>query len=197
MNVRGGKYGDDKVFIIYSFKTENSEDIGYGHVDMGTIPYLIIYDLSTSKIIKDGIKMDNFVMNTNEDLKTFNDGVLIWASTNKDGKLIIHKIGTPLLNEAFDDIKYILTKDDLIDGKEKEKENDEKDKEKENDEKDKEKENDEKNSSISTKVKVIIIIAIIIFTLLLIFAIYKLIRCLCFKKENEEINGLDEDGLVN
>ena len=87
MNVRGGKYGDDKVFIIYSFKTENSEDIGYGHVDMGTIPYLIIYDLSTSKIIKDGIKMDNFVMNTNEDLKTFNDGVLIWASTNKESKL--------------------------------------------------------------------------------------------------------------
>ena len=196
MSVRGGKYGDDKVFIIYSFKTENSEDIGYGHVDMGTIPYLIIYDLSTSKIIKDGIKMDNFVMNTNEDLKTFNDGVLIWASTNKDGKLIIHKIGTPLLNETFDDIKYILTKDDLIDGKEKE--NDEKENENENEnENEKEKENDEKNSSISTKVKVIIIIAIIIFTLLLIFAIYKLIRCLCFKKENEEINGLDEDGLVN
>ena len=52
-------------------------------------------------------------MNTNEDLKTFNDGVLIWASTNKEGKLIIHKIGTSLLNEKYDDINYILTKDDL------------------------------------------------------------------------------------
>ena len=98
---------------------------------------------------------------------------------NKESKLIIQKIGTPLLNETYDDIKYILTKDDLIDGKEKEKEN------------------DEKKSSISTKVKVIIIIAIIIFTLLLIFAIYKLIRCLCFKKETENINNLDEDRLVN
>ena len=52
-------------------------------------------------------------MNTNEDLKTFNDGVLIWASTNKEGTLIIHKIGTSLLNEKYDDINYILTKDDL------------------------------------------------------------------------------------
>ena len=172
MQVRGGRYGDNKVFIIYSYKPKNSKDFGWGYVDMGTIPYLCILDISTSKIIKDGIKMDKFVMNTNEDLKSFNDGVLIWASTNKEGKLIIQKIGTPLLNETYDDIKYILTKDDLVEKK-------------------------EKNSFFTTKVKVIILIAIIIFILLLIFIIYKLIRCLCSKKETEDINSLDQDKLVN
>ena len=65
MNVRAGKYGDDKVFIIYSFKPMKSKDISYGYVDMRTIPY--IFDISTSKIIKDGIKMDKFVINTNKD----------------------------------------------------------------------------------------------------------------------------------
>ena len=172
MQVRAGRYGDNKVFIIYSYKPKNSKDFGWGYVDMGTIPYLCIFDISTSKIIKDGIKMDKFVMNTNEDLKSFNDGVLIWASTNKEGKLIIQKIGTPLLNETYDDIKYILTKDDLVEKK-------------------------EKNSFFTTKVKVIILIAIIIFILLLIFIIYKLIRCLCSKKETEDINSLAEDKLVN
>ena len=122
MNVIAGKYGDDKVFIVYSFKPIDSRDTGYGYIDMGTIPYLCIFDISTFKIIKDGIEMDKFVINTNEDLKTFNNGVLIWASTNKESKLIIQKIGTPLLNETYDDIKYILTKDDLIEEKEKEEE---------------------------------------------------------------------------
>ena len=54
-------------------------------------------------------------MNTNEDLRTFEDGVLIWATSNKQGKLTINKIGTPRLNENNDDIEYELTNEDLID----------------------------------------------------------------------------------
>jgi len=64
-------------------------------------------------------------MNSNEDLHTFNDGVLIWASTNEKAKLVINKIGTPRLDESFDDIDYILTKDDLT-KEEEEKEKEEK-----------------------------------------------------------------------
>ena len=47
MNVRAGKYGDDKVFIIYSEKPQNSKDWGWGYLDMGTIPHLYIIDIST------------------------------------------------------------------------------------------------------------------------------------------------------
>ena len=172
-NVRAGKYGDDKVFIIYSFK-QNSKDFGWGYIDKGTIPYLCIYDISKSKLIKDGIKMDKFIMNTNEDIKTFNDGVLIWASTNKEGKLIIQKIGTPLLNEKkYDDINYILTKNDLV----------------------KEEDNNENNSVYS--IKVIIIIAAIIVALIITFSIYILIRRQCRKKTDEDINSLPHDKLIN
>ena len=172
MNVRAGKYGDDKVFIIYSEKPQNSKDWGWGYLDMGTIPHLYIIDISTLKKIKDNIKLDKLTMNTNEDLKTFNDGVLIWAATNKEGKLIIHKVGIPLLNEKYDDINYILTKDDLV----------------------KEKDDDEKNSFFSTKV---IIIAVVIFTLLLIIAIYMLLRCLFSKKTTEDVNSLPEEKLTD
>ena len=52
-------------------------------------------------------------MNTNEDLRTFRDGVLIWGGANKDGKLVIHKIGTPLLDDSYDDITETITKDDV------------------------------------------------------------------------------------
>ena len=58
-------------------------------------------------------KYDKLLMNTNEDLRTFRDGVLIWGGANKDGKLVIHKIGTPLLDDSYDDITETITKDDV------------------------------------------------------------------------------------
>ena len=172
MQVRAGKYGDDKVFIIYTEKPKNSKDFGWGYLDMGTIPYLYVIDIITLKKIKDNIKLDKLIMNTNEDLKTFNDGVLIWASTNKEGKLIIHKVGTPLLNEKYDDINYILTKDDLNE----------------------EKGDDENNSNFSA---IVIIIVVIIVILLLILAVYILIRRLYSKKTSEDIISLTQDTFIN
>ena len=50
-----------------------------------------------------------------EDFITFADGVLIWASSNSDGKLVINKIGKPKLDESYDDITRKLTIQDLID----------------------------------------------------------------------------------
>ena len=176
MQVRAGRYGDDKVFITYSNIT-NPRDYRYGFIEMGTIPYFYIIDISTLKILKKDIKLDKLIMNTNEDLKTFYDGVLIWASTNKEKKLVINKIGTPLLNEKYDDINYILTKDDLIE--------------------EKEKEIDENNTFLSTGVKVAIIIAVIIVALLLIFGIYMILRYLCSKKVNEDINSLPQNKLTD
>ena len=111
LHVRVGKLGDDKAFIIYN----ESQYQGNGIVTqpVGEKPKVCIVNMKTLNIEKSDIFIDNLYMNSNEDLDTFNDGVLIWATSNKEGKLVINKIGTPRLNESFDDIDYILTKDDL------------------------------------------------------------------------------------
>ena len=89
--VRAGKFGDDKVFITYSFVSNKNDQY---YVLKGVIPNFALIDVSNSKKIKVNVKHNKLLMNTNEDLRTFGDGVLIWATANKDGKLSIIKIGT-------------------------------------------------------------------------------------------------------
>ena len=91
MQVRAGKFGDDKVFITYMDTTSGSY---YGNVESGTTPYFFLIDVPNRKKLKSDVKLTKLIMNTNEDLRTFGDGVLIWATSNKDGKLSIIKIGT-------------------------------------------------------------------------------------------------------
>ena len=52
-----------------------------------------IIKLPNIEIIQDDITINKLVMNTNEDLRTFRNGVLIWASADTDNKLVINKIG--------------------------------------------------------------------------------------------------------
>ena len=79
MQLRAGKYGDNKLFIIYSpTKTKGSHY--YGSVDKGTIPKVFIIELPSFKYIVNDQQYDNLLMNTNEDLRTFSDGVIIWAA---------------------------------------------------------------------------------------------------------------------
>ena len=91
MQVRAGKFGDDKVFITYMDTTSGSY---YGNVPSGTTPYFFLIDVPNRKKLKSDVKLTKLIMNTNEDLRTFGDDVLIWATSNKDGKLSIIKIGT-------------------------------------------------------------------------------------------------------
>ena len=92
MQVRAGKFGYDYVFILYANTTIEGGN-GYGNVPKGTIPYFTIIDVLTLKRIKADAKLNRFLMPTNEDLKTFQDGVIIWATSNKEGKLTINKVG--------------------------------------------------------------------------------------------------------
>ena len=64
-------------------------------------------------IINDVVYDDKLLMNTNEDLRTFKDGVLIWAAADKDKNLVINKIGTPLLDHTYEDNDYIITKSEV------------------------------------------------------------------------------------
>ena len=80
----------------------------------GTIPKLIVLKLPDNEFVVNDVEKENLLMNTIEDLRTFSDGTLIWATANINGKLVINKIGTPKLDDSYDDIDYILTKNDLV-----------------------------------------------------------------------------------
>ena len=108
--IRAGKFGDNKVFLVYYETNKLGCIISQ---EAGCKPKVFIIQVNNFNIIKNDIFIDKLYINSNDDFQTFNDGVLIWASTNEKGKLVINKIGTPRLNESFDDIKYILTKNDL------------------------------------------------------------------------------------
>ena len=106
VRVRGGKFGDDKVFIIYNFTSPTNK---------GKHPNVFIIQLPNFEYIKKDVYYKDLLMNTCEDFKTFDDGVLIWATSNIDGKLVINKIGSPKLDDSYDDVSHILTKQDIID----------------------------------------------------------------------------------
>ena len=112
MQLRAGKYGDDQIVIIYS-ETSNPGHNSYGNIPKGTVPKVIVVKVSTMQISINDQTYDKLLMNTNEDLRTFRDGVLIWGTSNKDGKLVINKIGTPLLDDSYEDIKTIVTKEEV------------------------------------------------------------------------------------
>ena len=98
IQVRAGKFGEDKVFIIYSETTSTGVN-NYGNVAKGTIQKLYIIQLSDYSFVETDENNANLLMNTNEDLRTFDDGVLFWATSNSEGKLVINKFGTPILDE--------------------------------------------------------------------------------------------------
>ena len=171
MQLRAGKYGDDKIIIIYS-ETESYGHNWYGFIARGTIPKVFILSVSNMQIIINDKIYDKLLMNTNEDLRTFRDGVLIWGATNEDGKLVIYKIGTPMLDDSYEDINTIITKEEV-------------DKIKKNI---KEEEEDKKEDEKELNILVIVGIAIggVIVVIAMIIGIYFLVKC-C-KSKNKDID---------
>ena len=112
MQLRAGKYGNDKIIIIYG-ETDKAGNNGYGNIAKGTRPKVFVISVSDMNKIVNDQSYNNLLMNTNEDLRTFRDGVLIWGGADSEGKLVIHKIGTPSLTDDDEDIKDIMTKEDV------------------------------------------------------------------------------------
>ena len=102
MQLRAGKFGDDQIIIIYG-ETNLFGNNNYGKISKGTKPKLFLISVTDMSITINDKEYDNLLMNTNEDLRTFRDGVLIWGAADIDGKLIIHKIGTPSLTDSDED----------------------------------------------------------------------------------------------
>ena len=92
MQVRAGRLGDDKVFITY-LETNSKGHGYYGNIPKGSVPKVFVIKLPDFEYIKNDQKLDDLLMNTNEDLRTFRNGVLIWGSCDADNNLVINKIG--------------------------------------------------------------------------------------------------------
>ena len=114
MQLRAGKLGDDKLFIIYA-PTTTSGSHWYGNVPRGTVPKVFVIGLPNFNFIREDVQIEGLLMNTNEEIRTFQDGVLIWATSNSNGNLTINKVGTQRLDKSYDDINYILSQNDLKD----------------------------------------------------------------------------------
>ena len=112
MQIRAGKYGSDFIFIIYA-ETNSLGNNGYGNIPKGTNPKVYVLKVSDMSKIVDDQAYSNLFMNTNEDLRTFRDGVLIWGGADAEGNLIVHKIGTPTLSDADVEVSEIITKEDV------------------------------------------------------------------------------------
>ena len=153
MQLRAGKYGNDKIIIIYA-ETSNQGNNGYGNVAKGTVPRVFVIKIPDINIQINDVTYDKLLMNTNEDLRTFRDGVLIWGAANKDGNLVINKIGKSSLDDSYEDVNYKITKKEVEDIKNKIKEEEEKDEQ--------EVAEDNHDSSLSAGAIAAIVISIII-----------------------------------
>ena len=198
IQLRIGKYGDNKLLIIYtSTKTKGSNlNVTVGE---GTIPNLFVIELPSFKYLANDQQYDNLLMNTNEDLRTFDDGVIIWATANSSGNLVINKIGSPILDNSYDDVNYIITKNDL---KEIENEYNEKDEGKyyddeDNEDEEREHENEE-SKSLSGWAKFGISLGVISGVIIFAFSIFILYKY-CKKKNSERefnLNNLNNEMLL-
>ena len=157
--VRAGKLGTNLLVINYF------EDA----VVKGSIPNVFVYELPNfSKKVNDK-QIDKIIMNTIEDLRTFADGVLIWATSNKEGKLVINKIGSTRLDDTYDDINDIITKKDVK-------------------KYDKEFIVQKKSNNLSAGAKFGIALAIILGIILLACGLFILWKYFKFKKDGKEFN---------
>ena len=107
MQVRAGKYGNDKVIITYLGTTRSGHNY-YGNIPMGSSPNIFVVKLPDFSFIINDEKMDDLLMNTNEDLRTFSNGILIWATSDSSNYLVINKIG---IGDTYDIIPSIIWKD--------------------------------------------------------------------------------------
>jgi hypothetical protein len=95
--VRAGKLGED-IIILYSLSAE-SVDKNYGDLPKGAATSYIVasWDSVNNNFTAakyNGTSLGFGRIPTNEALKNFKDGRLIWASIDSNGNLIINRLGT-------------------------------------------------------------------------------------------------------
>ena len=166
MQLRAGKLGDDKLFIIYA-PTTTSGSHRYGNVPRGTVPRVFVIELPNFIFKEDDKQIEGLLMNTNEEIRTFQDGVLNWATSNSNGNLTINKVGIQRLDKSYEDINYILSQNDL---------------------KDIDCENCKNKNSLSGGAIFAIVLFTIIGCIILIIGVFLLYKYINYKKTGKEFN---------
>ena len=121
MQVRAGKLGYDKVFITYT-ETNTLGHNYYGSVPKGSIPKIFVVQLPQFEIIINDSINNDLLMNTNEDLRTFKNGVLIWATADSNNNLVVNKIGNEKGKEFVKEETTNKEEKQIINGKDNDKE---------------------------------------------------------------------------
>ena len=109
--IRAGRYGEDYIIILFS-KSETTASTYPGYLNKGSQPTIYVLNINDGSIIENGSTKTGIYMPTNEDMRTFDDGVLIWTGIGENGQIYIHKLGTHKLSSSSDDVTIDL--DDLV-----------------------------------------------------------------------------------
>ena len=93
-NIRAGHVGNN-IIILYSLSSTTASRTT-GDLPKGSPTYLLLvkYDGSKFAIVKDSVLLGNGYMGTNEDMRNFKDGRLIWTSIDVNGNILIHRLGS-------------------------------------------------------------------------------------------------------
>ena len=93
-NIRAGHVGNN-IIILYSLSSTTTSRTT-GDLPKGSPTYLLLakYDGEKFEIVKKDVLIGNGYMGTNEDMRNFKDGRLIWTSIDANGNILIHRLGT-------------------------------------------------------------------------------------------------------
>ena len=96
-NIRAGKLGN-YLIVLYVLST-NSEtvDKNGGNLPKGKNTMMMVINITGKErytIVQNGILIGTDVIGTNEDMRNFKDGRLIWTSVDANGYVMVHRLGT-------------------------------------------------------------------------------------------------------
>jgi hypothetical protein len=96
-NVRAGKLGD-LIIVLYVLSSDSETvDKNDGNLPKGKNTMMMVVEVTGKEnisIVNNGLLVGTDAIGTNEDMRNFKDGRLIWTSVDQNGNVIVHRLGT-------------------------------------------------------------------------------------------------------
>ena len=115
-NIRAGKL-DNSLIILYALSTSSENvDKNTGNLPKGKNTMMMVVKIKgkdSYSIVSNSILVGTDAIGTNEEMKNFKDGRLIWTSVDANGYILVHRLGTlsDYNDEENDDNDVITTID--------------------------------------------------------------------------------------
>ena len=119
-NIRAGKL-DNSLIILYALST-SSENVNKNDGDLlkGKNTMMMVVKITGNEsysIVSNSILVGTDAIGTNEEMKNFKDGRLIWTSVDANGYILVHRLGTLSdYNDEENDDNDVITTIDNNDG---------------------------------------------------------------------------------